>query len=61
MPGAKKTVNCTDYNYGDTVLKQGVDLKVSVADRMASAVVDHKQNESNDETPTQTTEDEQNK
>ena len=61
LPGAKKTVNCTDYNYGDTVLKQGVDLKVSVADRMASAVVDHKQNESNDETPTQTTEDEQNK
>jgi len=59
--GAKKTVKDADYNYTDTVLKQGADLKVSGANRLASAAVDHKQNESNDETPAQTTEAEQDK
>ena len=59
--GAKSTVKDADYKYADTVLKQGADLKVSGANRLAGAAVDHKQNESNDETPAQTTEAEQDK
>lgn len=33
------------YDYGDAVLNQGANLKVSGANRMINAVVDHKQKE----------------
>ena len=61
LPGATKSVKDADYKYADTVLKQGADLKVSGANRLTNAVVDHKQNESATETAMQTSETEEDK
>ena len=61
LPGAKSSVKKVGYDYGDAVLNQGANLKVSGANRMINAVVDHKQKETATGIPEQTSETEEEK